>query len=92
MPRLDADFHARPPTPVFRVDDSMGTYSRRVEALAEVRFQRTTRKPYRELLDYYARGATAFDPEYAAVIEFLVRRDALGALDTLAFVQPTRIG
>jgi len=48
---------------------------------------------YADLQDEFLRAQQAFnatfDPECAAVIEFVVRRDGLAALDTLAFVQST---
>src|SRR5260370_36162440 len=70
-----------------KTDFGRGFYTTRIRDHAVIHAQHR----YSELLDDYARATQAstagFDPEYPAVIEFLVRRDALGALDTLAFVQ-----
>jgi hypothetical protein len=72
-----------------KTDFGKGLYATRIRAHAEIHAQHR----YRELLDDFVRATqtsdTGRDPEYAAVIEFRVRRDPLGALDTLAFVQPT---
>jgi hypothetical protein len=52
------------------------------------------RSRFSDLQDFYIRMTAhifqvALDPEYPAVIEFLVRRETLGRLGTLGFVQPT---
>jgi hypothetical protein len=44
---------------------------------------------YKEMRDDHDRLGGGLDPEYAVVVELTAFLDGLGALDTLAFVQPT---
>jgi hypothetical protein len=72
-----------------KTDFGRGFYTTRIRDHAAIHAQHR----YSELLDDFVHATatfqTGFDPEAPAVIEFRVRRDALGTLDTLAFVQPT---
>lgn len=67
-----------------RRDFGRGFYTTRIHDQA----MRFAAFKYRDaLLDYQTKGT--LDPQSAAVVEFTIHLDALAALDTLAFVQPT---
>jgi hypothetical protein len=69
-----------------KTDFGRGFYVTRILAQA-IRF---ANQRYTELNDDYLRlNRTGFNPERAAIVEVSIDYDALGRMDTLAFVQPT---